>query len=252
MNARTNPELTEKEPDRREIVRYEQPEESLTSVSSHNPIQVIRNATEIAKELKNIIQDAKLTQKISGRDFVKVEGWTSMLAMLGVNPILVSNNRIDREDEVAYEATVELQSRDGNIIGRGEAICSNSERNWKNRDEYAIKSMAATRATGKAARLSFSWIMTLAGYDPTPAEEMPVYDNPSKSHAGVSDPSEEKSKSNLSRALKKIPVAKDWQELEQINLHAAKLFNTGELIKADLDKISEAVAARLEQLDKKE
>jgi len=64
------------------------------------------------------------------------------------------------------------------------------------------------------------------------------------------DPSEEKSKSNLSKALKKIPTAKDWQELEQIKLHADKLYNAGDLIKADLDKISEAVAARLEQLDK--
>ncbi len=32
--------------------------------------------------------------------------------------------------------------------------------------------MAITRATGKACRLAFSWIMTLAGYDPTPAEEL--------------------------------------------------------------------------------
>ena len=32
--------------------------------------------------------------------------------------------------------------------------------------------MATTRATGKACRLAFSWIVTLAGFDPTPAEEI--------------------------------------------------------------------------------
>ena len=32
--------------------------------------------------------------------------------------------------------------------------------------------MALTRATGKAFRLGFSWIITLAGYEATPAEEM--------------------------------------------------------------------------------
>jgi hypothetical protein len=32
--------------------------------------------------------------------------------------------------------------------------------------------MAQTRATGKACRLAFSWIMLLAGYEVTPAEEM--------------------------------------------------------------------------------
>jgi hypothetical protein len=38
--------------------------------------------------------------------------------------------------------------------------------------------MAQTRATGKACRLAFSWIMSLAGYEPTPAEEIPLSDEP--------------------------------------------------------------------------
>ena len=33
--------------------------------------------------------------------------------------------------------------------------------------------MAVTRATGKAYRLGFSWIIKLAGYEATPAEEIP-------------------------------------------------------------------------------
>jgi hypothetical protein len=32
--------------------------------------------------------------------------------------------------------------------------------------------MATTRATGKACRLAFSWVMVLAGYEATPSEEM--------------------------------------------------------------------------------
>ena len=44
---------------------------------------------------------------------------------------------------------------------------------WSTRPRYARRSMAQTRATGKACRLAFSWIMALAGYEPTPAEEMP-------------------------------------------------------------------------------
>ena len=41
------------------------------------------------------------------------------------------------------------------------------------RGPAARRSMAQTRATGKACRLAFSWIMALAGYEPTPAEELP-------------------------------------------------------------------------------
>jgi hypothetical protein len=47
------------------------------------------------------------------------------------------------------------------------------EPTWAKRPGYARRSMAVTRATGKAFRLGFSWIMTLAGYEVTPAEEMP-------------------------------------------------------------------------------
>lgn len=41
-----------------------------------------------------------------------------------------------------------------------------------NRPRFARRSMALTRATGKACRLALSWIMALAGYQSCPAEEM--------------------------------------------------------------------------------
>jgi hypothetical protein len=52
------------------------------------------------------------------------------------------------------------------------AICSNKEGNKRQWDEYAILSMAQTRATGKAFRNLISWLMKAAGFEATPAEEM--------------------------------------------------------------------------------
>ena len=46
------------------------------------------------------------------------------------------------------------------------------ETKWAKGPDYARRSMAATRATSKACRLAFSWVMVLAGFQPTPAEEM--------------------------------------------------------------------------------
>ena len=43
----------------------------------------------------------------------------------------------------------------------------------KPRDDYALRSMAQTRATSKALRQPLGFVMSLAGFDPTPAEEMP-------------------------------------------------------------------------------
>src|SRR6185369_17252147 len=72
-------------------------------------------------------------------------------------------------------ATVELiRLSDGMVIGRGSALCgSKGDRPWDSRPEPARRSMAVTRATSRAFRQQYSWIMALAGYEPTPADEMP-------------------------------------------------------------------------------
>ncbi len=48
-------------------------------------------------------------------------------------------------------------------------------------DEYAILSMAQTRAVGKAFRNQLAWLMKAAGFEATPAEEMDfVHEEPKK------------------------------------------------------------------------
>lgn len=141
----------------------------LGAVQASSPQNVIERAQMIAKPLADIIKQRKLYTNINGKNYVQVDGWTTLGAMLGITPREVESKPIDN----GYEAYVELvRGTDGMVIGGASAICTREERNWKNRDDYALKSMAATRATGKAYRLCFSWIMNLAGYESTPAEEM--------------------------------------------------------------------------------
>ena len=86
--------------------------------------------------------------------------------------MLFRSYSVVRLDDGSYEAVVELiRVTDGAIIGRASALCGMDE-TWGTRQEFARRSMAITRATGKAYRLGFSWIMTLTGYEATPAEEM--------------------------------------------------------------------------------
>lgn len=132
---------------------------------------IITKAREVANALAPIVDTLKLFNMISGRKHVRAEGWTTMIAMLGVFP-QTEYARKTADSPLTYEARILLKTMDGKVVGAGEAICSAAERNWAGRDEYAIKSMAQTRAVGKACRLSFSWIMALAGYDPLPLEEV--------------------------------------------------------------------------------
>ena len=133
------------------------------------PEQVVNRATKIANALADVIKQKGLSTRIRQKDYVRVEGWSTLGAMIGVLPKEKHVNPIDN----GYEAYVDLVSAsDGVVIGGASAICTRDEKNWKDRDEFAVRSMAITRATGKAYRLGMAWIMELAGYAGTPAEEM--------------------------------------------------------------------------------
>ena len=141
----------------------------LGAVQTQSPSDVIRRAKPIAKALAGIINEQKLYTIINGKKYVQADGWATLGNMLGVIP----RERESTKIENGYLAYVELvRTSDMQIIGGASAICTREEKNWHSRDEYALKSMATTRAMGKAYRLAFSWIINLAGYESTPAEEM--------------------------------------------------------------------------------
>jgi hypothetical protein len=131
---------------------------------------MIRNATEYANVLSDVIESKKLYTLLSGKKHVNIEGWTTLGTMLGFLPRELS---VIEHADGTYEATVQLYNmHNGQIVGQASSICGSDERTWAGRPKYARRSMAITRATGKAYRLGFGWVMSLAGYSPTPEEEM--------------------------------------------------------------------------------
>jgi hypothetical protein len=138
-----------------------------------DPMASLLKAEEVVGYMAAKCTGTQFITEISGRKYPRVEWWTTVGLGLGIFPYLMSNERLDRNDELVYEASVEIRMN-GQALCRGEAICSSREANWGDRDEYAIKSMAATRATGKAFRLGLSGLAVMAGLEATPAEEMSV------------------------------------------------------------------------------
>lgn len=140
-------------------------------LTARTPEELIERATSIAKALSDVIERQKLYTDIKGRKFVRVEGWTTLGAMLNIFPSVQWTRRIEGHG-ITWEARVIIQTLDGKEISSAEAMCGSNEQTWAGRGEYAIRSMAQTRAVSKALRLPLAWIMTLAGYEATPAEEM--------------------------------------------------------------------------------
>lgn len=156
-----------------------QPRVELGVIRADSPKELVRVATEAADALAGLIKAKKLFSNIQGKEYVKVEGWTTLATMMGCLPREVS---VTRDDKGTYTATVELvRMSDGAVLTRASAECGMDEKTWAGRADYARRSMAATRATSKACRLAFSWVMVLAGYDATPSEEIPESERGGKS-----------------------------------------------------------------------
>jgi len=146
--------------------------ENHQALFSHDPERAYKEAQRLVSVVANRCTGPGYLVNIRGKQYPKIEWWTSVSASLGLFPRVLYSKRLDRDDEIAYEAKVEVH-RNGIVMASGEAMCSNREERWRNADEYAIKSMSITRASGKAYRIPLSFLAVMAGLEVTPAEEMP-------------------------------------------------------------------------------
>jgi hypothetical protein len=181
------------------------PEQQVTLFGSEDPVEIVEKATRLATVLADVLKKQELTTVINKREHVRVEGWTFLGTMLGVFPVCVWTKQLSN----GWEARVEARTRDGAVVGAAEAECLSSENTWKNRDDYAIRSMAQTRATSKALRQPLGFVVSLAGFDPTPLEEMPLNDS-----RGLADQHPTGS-TQSSAALKQSRAPKSWAEVGQ-------------------------------------
>ncbi len=142
------------------------------SVFDMTPKNKVEHFTEMANILGDIISKQKMYTNIQGKKYVKVDGWITLGNLIGILP---REKTVTETEDKSYIAEVELINfNTGKIVGGASSLCSVTELRWKDADKYARRSMAVTRATGKAYRLAFSWVMNMAGYEVTPSEEMPI------------------------------------------------------------------------------
>src|SRR4030066_1787997 len=85
------------------------------------PEEVIERASQIATQLAKIIKDRALSTRIRDKDHVRVEGWTTLGAVLGVIP----RERQTTRTEQGFESYVEMiATSDGVVVGGASATCS--------------------------------------------------------------------------------------------------------------------------------
>ena len=169
----------------------------------------------LSKDLAKLIKEKKLSSNIQGKEFVNVEGWQFAGASLGLMPIITETIDLTRRGtepgqvELKYMAKCEVRNiNTGQLVATGVAICSNFEHSKKRFDEYAILSMAQTRAIGKAYRNLLAWLMKAAGFEATPAEEMDFAVQDVKIKV-PSEPENHSAKEVIAEVLEEMPFIKE-------------------------------------------
>lgn len=163
----------------------------------------------LAIDLAKFIKENKLYQNIQGKEYVNVEGWQYAGSRLGILPVVEHVINVSTDTELKYQAKANLLNlRTEQVVGAGFAICSNKEQGKKYYQEFAIASMAQTRAIGKAYRNILAWIIRAAGYEPTPAEEMD-YSGNNQDAPRVEQPQPV----SESKPMKAVPTETEKQEI---------------------------------------
>jgi len=189
-------------------------------VFSRDPKQALAQMRDLVKDVAKECTGPNFISNIKGKQYPKVEWWTTVGASLGLFPVNEWAKRLDRDGEIVYEARVSVRNQ-GNVVTAAQSLCSSKEDNWHTenkktgditpKDEHAIMSMAITRATSKSFRIGLSMLAVMAGLEPTPAEEIPPN--------GFSDDfNKKKGPPKESKKARKISK-KQMERIEQLAIH---------------------------------
>lgn len=149
-------------------------------METKNELIALESPKQIEKfaiKLKDLIVKNNLYVNVKGKNYVTVDGWQIAGAYLGIYPNIENIKDLSSENTIKYRASVTLRDTSDRVVGTGFAICTNKESGKTSFDEYAVASMAQTRAIGKAFRSRLGWLVKLAGYESTPADEITIASN---------------------------------------------------------------------------
>jgi hypothetical protein len=150
-------------------------QEQNVSLAKFDPQKEIEFATKASKALLSIFENnLKKPVMINNEKYLEFEDWQTIARFFNTT---VGTEKTEKLTDpsgkfLGYSATSVVYNNLGNKIGGAEASCLVDEKNWLSKPEFQLKSMAQTRACSKALRNIFGWVVVLAGFKATPAEEL--------------------------------------------------------------------------------
>lgn len=148
------------------------PPESAQLAMPRAPEIVLQEAAKAASALRDVIERKPSKCVINGKTFLQFEDWQTLGRFYGVTVAARETRYIEQGRTRGYECHAEAIRADGQVISAAQAMCLDDEPKWQEKPLFQLRSMAQTRAQAKALRNVLAWVVVMAGYAPTPAEEM--------------------------------------------------------------------------------
>jgi len=179
---------------------------------ARDPTKVLAEAQLAAKALMSVVALKNRPVFFNGEQYIEFEDWQTVAKFYGITARVKSTTFVDFGSAKGFEAGAEAIDSEGRVLSYADAMCLNDEDNWSTRAKYEfehdldadgkkiwvkgegdkkgyykgkkvkvadvtvpffqLRSMAQTRACAKVLRNILAWVVVLAGYMPTPAEEM--------------------------------------------------------------------------------
>lgn len=158
-----------------------------------NPERDTAKATRASKVLMEIVKQNNWAKKFGGeKEHIFYEGWQTLAKYYNISIATGDAEPVTIGEVSGFKAKAwAVDNKTGVRVGEAEAYCMRDEPNWKSKPTFQLASMAQTRAGSKALRQMFGFVVALAGYNPTPAEEMTGEENQTNSEYPASDKQKE-------------------------------------------------------------
>jgi len=138
------------------------------------PEVVLQEAQRAALALQRVVAGKKKPVIFKGEQYLEFEDWQTVGKFYGLCARTFEATPVEIFGVKGAKARAEVVDlRTGQVVGGAEAYCMRDEENWAGKPWFQLASMAQTRAGAKALRNVLAWVVVLAGYRPTPAEELP-------------------------------------------------------------------------------
>tara|TARA_Y100000310_G_scaffold328100_1_gene395641 strand:- start:30634 stop:31521 length:888 start_codon:yes stop_codon:yes gene_type:complete len=146
----------------------------LQSISPKEFEAGIEEAHQKALILKGIVDSQKLSVKLGQSEHLRVEAWITIGKGYGytARSEVLALIRSPEGIVEGVQARATVVDSLGVAVGGAESFCFADEEGKSKQSVAQLSGMAQTRAVSRAFRELLSWVVVLAGYSATPAEEV--------------------------------------------------------------------------------